>query len=62
MVIYPTKDQAILNADWRATAIRRCGGCAVVVEESRAVTESEAISPMARRRPGSGALSDLREP
>ena len=59
LVVYPTKDQAILNADWRATAIRRFGGCAIVVEESVAASESEAMAPIAsRRRPA----PSLREP
>jgi hypothetical protein len=62
LVMYPTKNQAILNADWRATAIRRLGGCAVVVEEQRAATESQVIAPAARGRPGRGAQSHPREP
>jgi hypothetical protein len=50
LVRYPTKDQAILNADWRATAIRRFGGYAIVVEEPPAAAENEVLSPSARGR------------
>ncbi len=50
LVRYPTKDQAILNADWRATAIRRFGGQAVVVEEPTAMSESAELPPVAPRR------------
>ncbi len=50
LVRYPTKGQAILNADWRATAIRRLGGHAVVVEEPAAAGESEMLASAARTR------------
>ena len=51
LVRYPTRDQAILNADWRATAIRRFGGYAVVVEEPIAAAENEAIAPVSYLSP-----------
>ncbi len=62
LVVYPTKDQAILNADWRATAIRRFGGCAIVVEEPAAAAESQVIAPIVSRGQGRGPVSHLREP
>jgi hypothetical protein len=50
LVRYPTKDQAILNADWRASVVRRFGGYAVVVEEPAAASEHEAVAPWAGGR------------
>jgi hypothetical protein len=51
LVRYPTKDQAILNADWRATAIRKLGGHAIVVEEPRSAEETGPLAPSMRARP-----------
>ncbi len=42
LVRYPTKAKALLNANWRASAIRRLGGRASVVEEPPAAAEAEA--------------------
>ena len=42
LVRYPTKAKALLNANWRASAIRRLGGQASVVEEPPAVGETSA--------------------
>ena len=39
LVRYPTKAQALLNAQWRAKAIRKFGGRAVVVEEPDGAAE-----------------------
>ena len=40
LVRYPTKAQALLNAQWRAKAIRQSGGRAVVVEEPPGAAET----------------------
>ena len=45
LVRHPTRSQAILDADVRATAIRRLGGRAVVVEEGQAAVESAECAP-----------------
>jgi hypothetical protein len=50
LVRFPNREQAILNADWRATVIRRFGGFAEVIEEPAAAIESEAVAPYARDR------------
>ena len=48
LVKYPTKDQAILSAAHRATAIRKLGGQAMVVEEPLAAEESGPMVPPLR--------------
>ncbi len=50
LVKYPTKDQAILSAARRATAIRKLGGQAVVVEEPPAAEENGPVPPANRVR------------
>ncbi len=47
-----TRGQALLQADWRAAAIRRLGGRAIVVEETPPAFESVALS----RPPGNLGL------
>ncbi len=41
LVLSPSKSEALLAADWRANAIRRQGGRAVVVEEAPAGFEGD---------------------
>ncbi len=48
LVKYPTKDQAIISAARRATAIRKLGGRAEVVEEPHAAEETGPMTPMTR--------------
>ncbi len=45
-----TRGQALLQADWRAAAIRRLGGRAIVVEETPPAFESVALGRPPRRR------------
>ncbi len=45
LIRFPTRRQAMLEADARATTIRQLGGRAIVVEEARGAVESVAVAP-----------------
>lgn len=56
LVRYPTKGQALLSADWHATAIQQLGGRAVVLDEPPAAVEAAASQGL-----GEVAIQRVRE-